>query len=123
MTPKTQKLVDQRNQKALKAMEELQNLPYSHEQRMNQVNQSFKAHNQVNPNKQNNQIIRHTSITLTQNPGTDKEIALIGNPISCDQVRGANMPGEEPGLRKTDGDIIKSDPGENGINVQGVKPH
>jgi len=121
MTPETQKLVDQRNQKAVKAIQELQKLPYSPEQRTNQVNQAYKAHNQVNPNKQNNQIISYTSITLTQNPGTDKEIALIGNPISCDQVRGANKPGEEPGLRKTDGDITNSDPGENGINVQGIR--
>ena len=50
MTPETQKLVDQRKKKEVKAMEELQKLPYSQEQRMNQVNQAFKAHNQVNPN-------------------------------------------------------------------------
>ena len=51
MKPGTQKLVDQRNQKAVKAIQELQKLPYSQEQLTNQVNQAYKAHNQVNPNK------------------------------------------------------------------------
>jgi deoxycytidine triphosphate deaminase len=51
MKPETQKLVDQRNQKMVKAMEELQKLPYSQEQRTHQVNQAYKAHNQVNTNR------------------------------------------------------------------------
>jgi len=53
MTTETQKLVDQRNHKEVKAIKELQTLPYSQEQRMNQVNQAYIAHNQVNPNKSN----------------------------------------------------------------------
>ena len=51
MKPETQKLVDQRNQKMVKAMEELQKLPYSQEQLTHQLNQAYKAHNQVNPNR------------------------------------------------------------------------
>ena len=95
MTPKTQKLVDQRNQKALKAMEELLKLPYSKEQRTNQVNQAYKAHNQINPNKQNNQIIRYTSITLTQNPGTDTEIRLIAKVIPSVEKRYQELMNQE----------------------------
>ena len=95
MTPKTQKLVDQRNQKDLKAMGKLKKLYYSQELRMNQVNQTFKAHNQVNPNKQNNQIIRHTSITLTQNPGTDTEIRLIAKVIPSVEKRYQELMNQE----------------------------
>ena len=51
MKPETQKLVDIHNQKMVKAMEELQKLPYSQEQHEHQLNQAYKAHNQVNPNK------------------------------------------------------------------------
>ncbi len=51
MKPETQELVDKRNKKAIKAIQELQKLPYSPEQRAIQVNQAYKAHNQINPNK------------------------------------------------------------------------
>ena len=95
MTPETQKLVDQRNQKELKAIAELQQLPYSPEQRTNQVNQAYKAHNQVNPNKQNNQIIRYTSITLTQNQGTDTEIRLIAKVIPSVEKRYQELMNQE----------------------------
>ncbi len=35
--------------RAAKSMEELQKLPYSQEQRTNQLNQAYKAHSQVKP--------------------------------------------------------------------------
>jgi hypothetical protein len=51
MKPETQKLVDKRNREAVKAVQELQKLPFSQEQIDKQVEEMFKVHNQPNPNK------------------------------------------------------------------------
>jgi len=63
MNSETQKLVDLRNQKMVKAMEELQKLPYSQEQRTHQVNQAYKAHGQVNPNKKKSKTMKTVEIS------------------------------------------------------------